>query len=109
LTKQQAPAGPKRHTAVDSFGKRAVVVTAASVPECQASKQVLSFGLPDGTKGSTAVFDRVDRGDSGDRFLKSVMDSLGWIIQVVLPPQQIQGLVLRKKRSVVEQSFSWLN
>ncbi len=57
LTKQQAPAGPKRHTAVDSFGKRAVVVTAASVPECQASKQVLSFGLPDGTKGSTAVFD----------------------------------------------------
>jgi len=37
--KQQAPAGPKRHTAVDSFGKRAVVVTAASVPECQASKQ----------------------------------------------------------------------
>jgi hypothetical protein len=37
------------------------------------------------------------------------MDSLGWIIQAVLPPQQIQGLVLRKKRSVVEQSFSWLN
>jgi transposase len=51
----------------------------------------------------------VDRGDSGDGFLKSVMDSLGWIIQVVLPPQQIQGFVLRKKRSVVEQSFSWLN
>jgi transposase len=50
-----------------------------------------------------------DRGDSGDRFLKSVMDSLGWIMQVVLPPQQIQGFVLRKKRSVVEQSFSWLN
>jgi transposase len=51
----------------------------------------------------------VDRGDSGDGFLKSVMDCLGWIIQVVLPPQQIQGFVLRKKRSVVEQSFSWLN
>jgi hypothetical protein len=50
-----------------------------------------------------------DRGDSGGRFLKSVMDSLGWIIQVVLPPQKIPGLVLRKKRSVVEQSFSWLN
>ncbi len=57
LTKQQAPASPKRHTAVDRFGKRAVVVTAASVPESQASKQVLSFGLPDGTKGSTAVSD----------------------------------------------------
>ena len=58
LTKQQPPAGLKRHTAVDRFGKRAVVVTAASVPEGQASKQVLSWGLPDGTKGSTAVFDR---------------------------------------------------
>ena len=59
LTKQQAPAGPKRHTAVDSFGKRAVVLTVASVPECQASKQVLCFGLPHGTKGSTAVFARL--------------------------------------------------
>jgi len=53
-----APADPKRHTAVDTFGKRAVVVTAASVPEREASKQVLSCGLPDGTKGFTAVFDR---------------------------------------------------
>jgi transposase len=109
LTKQQASAGPKRHTALDSFGKRAVVVTAASVPEGQASKQVLSFGLPDGTRVPRLYLIGVDRGDSGDRFLKSVMDSLGWIIQVVLPPQQIQCLVLRKKRSVVEQSFSWLN
>jgi hypothetical protein len=59
LTKQQAPAGPKGHTAVDGFGKRAVVVTAASVPECQGSNQVLSFRLPDGTKGSTTVFARL--------------------------------------------------
>jgi hypothetical protein len=36
-----------------------VVVTAASVPEREASKQVLSFGLPDGIKGFTAVFDRL--------------------------------------------------
>jgi hypothetical protein len=34
-----------------------VVVTAASVPEREASKQVLSFGLPDGIKGFTPVFD----------------------------------------------------
>src|SRR4028118_2353608 len=51
----------------------------------------------------------VDRGDSGHRFLKSVMDCLGWIIQVVLRPQQTQGFVLLKKRSVVEQTFGWLN
>ena len=32
-----------------------MVVTAASVPEREASTQVLSFGLPDGPKGFTAV------------------------------------------------------
>jgi len=51
----------------------------------------------------------VDRDDSGHRFLKWVMDCLGWMIQVVLRPQQTQGFVLLKKRSVVEQTFGWLN
>ena len=51
----------------------------------------------------------VDRGDSGHRFLKWVMDCLGWMIQVVLRPQQTQGFVLLKKRSVVEQTFGLLN
>ena len=37
------------------------------------------------------------------------MDSLGWMIQVVLRQQHTQGLVLLKKRSVVEQTFGWLN
>jgi hypothetical protein len=40
----------------------------------------------------------VDRGDSGHRFLKWVMDCLGWMIQVVLRPQQTQGFVLLKKK-----------
>jgi transposase len=109
LTKQQAPAGPKRHTAVDSFG---LVLWW--------SQQQVFLNLKRANRFSLSVYQMgqrvpplyliwVDRGDSGDRFLKSVMDSLGWIIQVVLPPQQIQGFVLRKKRSVVEQSFRWLN
>jgi hypothetical protein len=50
-----APAGRKRHTVVDTLGKRAVAIAAASVPEREASTQLLSFGLPDGTKGFTAV------------------------------------------------------
>ncbi len=33
-----------------------VVVAAASVPEREAIPQVLSFGLPDGAKGFTAVY-----------------------------------------------------
>jgi transposase len=51
----------------------------------------------------------VDGGDSDHPFFKSVMDSWGWMIQVVLRPQQTQGFVLLKKRSVVEQTFGWLN
>jgi putative transposase len=51
----------------------------------------------------------VDQGDSGHQFLKWVMDCLGWMIQVVLQPQQTQGFVLLKKRSVVEQTFGLLN
>jgi hypothetical protein len=39
-----------------------VAVTGASVPEHEASKEVLFFGLPDGTKGFTAVFDRLSMG-----------------------------------------------
>jgi transposase len=51
----------------------------------------------------------VDGGDSGHPFLKWVMDSWGWMIQVVLRPQQTQGFFLLKKRWVVEQTFGWLN
>jgi len=96
LTKQQAPAGPKRHTAVDSFG---LVLWW--------SQQQVFLNVKRANRFSLSVYQRgqrvprlyliwVDRGDSRDRFLKSVMDSLGWIIQVVLPPQHIQGFVLRK-------------
>ena len=38
------------------------------------------------------------------------MDCLGWMIQVVLRPQQTQAFVLLKKRSIpIEQTFGWLN
>jgi hypothetical protein len=57
LTKPLCTKGRKRHTALDTFDLvLRVVVTAANVPEREASKQVLSFGLPDGTKGFTAVY-----------------------------------------------------
>jgi transposase len=51
----------------------------------------------------------VDGGEGDHPFFKSVMDSWGWMIQVVLWLQQTQGFVLQKKRSVVEQTFGWLN
>ena len=51
----------------------------------------------------------VDGGEGDYPFFKSVMDSWGWMIQVVLWLQQTQGFVLLKKSSVVEQTFGWLN
>jgi transposase len=48
-----------------------------------------------------------DGGYSGQPFMKWVMDSLGWVLQVVLRPQQRQGFVLLKKRWVVERTFGW--
>jgi transposase len=35
-----------------------------------------------------------------------VMDICGWILQVVLRPQQTKGFVLLKKRWVVERTFA---
>ena len=56
MTKPSCTKGRKRHTALDTFDLvLRVVVTAASVPEGEAITQVLSFDLPDGAKGFTAV------------------------------------------------------
>ena len=57
MTKPSCTKGRKRHNALDTFDLvLRVVVTAASVPEREAIAQVLSFGLPDGAKGFTAVY-----------------------------------------------------
>jgi putative transposase len=37
------------------------------------------------------------------------MDMFGWVIQVVLRPEQTKGFVVLKKRWVVERTFGWLN
>ena len=50
-----------------------------------------------------------DGGYSGAPFLRWVMDTLGWILQVVLRPEEAKGFVLLKRRWVVERTFGWLN
>jgi putative transposase len=40
--------------------------------------------------------------------MKWVMDTLSWIVEVVLRPQGSQGFVLLPKRWVVERTFGWL-
>lgn len=51
----------------------------------------------------------VDRGYSGSPFLMWVMDAFRWVVQVVLRPEQTVGLVVLKKRWIVERTFGWLN
>jgi len=36
------------------------------------------------------------------------MDTLGWIVEVVLRPKEVKGFVLVKKRWIVERIFGWL-
>lgn len=51
----------------------------------------------------------VDGGYDGDPFLRWVMDTCRWIVQVVLRPFECKGFVLLPKRWVVERTFGWLN
>ncbi len=102
--------GRKRHTAVDTLGLLLrVVVTAASVPERTGGKQVLHKVHQMGEKVSRLYLIWVDGGYDGNPFLRWVMDTFGWIVQVVLRPEESKGFVLLKKRWVVERTFGWLN
>lgn len=102
--------GRKRHTVVDTLGLvLRVVVTAASVPEREGGKQVLTKVREMGAAVSRLSVIWVDGGYSGQPFLRWAMDSLCFIIWIVLRPEATKGFVLLKKRWVVERTFGWLN
>ena len=86
-----------------------VVVTAASVPERAGGKQVLTKVREMGKSISRLSVIWVDGGYSGQPFLRRAMDTLRFIIWMVLRPEQAKGFVLLKKRWVVERTFGWLN
>ena len=97
FTKPSCSKGRKRHTAVDSFG---LVLWWSQQQVLLNVKRSNRFSLSVyqmGQRVSRLYLIWIDRGDSSQRFLKWVMDRLGWIIQVVLRLQQTQGFVLLKK------------
>ena len=51
----------------------------------------------------------VDGGFSGEDFLRWVMDTFRWILEVVLCPESAQGFVLLPKRWTVERTYGWLH
>ncbi|WOD40571.1 IS5 family transposase [Nodosilinea sp. E11] len=104
----KATKGRKRHLVVDTLGlMMAVVVTAASVPERAGGQQALQKLHQMGERAARVYLVWTDGGYSGPIFLQWVMDTLGWIVHVVLRPQESKGFVLLKKRWVVERTFGW--
>lgn len=86
-----------------------VLVTAADVPEREGGQQVLETVKQMGHKVSRLYLVWVDGGYSGNPFLQWAMDTLHWVVMVVLRPEQTKGFVLLKKRWIVERTFGWLN
>ncbi len=49
----------------------------------------------------------VDGGYIGEKLVRWVMDTWGWILEKVLRPQQRRGFCLVPRRWVVERTFGW--
>ncbi len=106
----QKTKGRKRHLLVDTLGLiLTVVVTAANVPEREGAKQLLAKTHQQREKYPRLVRIWVDGGYRGEEFLRWVMDTYLWALEVVLRPREAQGFVLLPRRWVVERTFGWLN
>lgn len=102
--------GRKRFTLVDTFGLLiAVSVVAASVPEREGAKILLQKVKKKSDPRARLIRIFVDGGFRGEEFMKMIMNTLGFIIEVVLRPQDAKGFVLLPKRWVVERTFGWFN
>jgi transposase len=102
--------GRKRHLLVDTLGLvLTIVVTAADTPEREGAKQVLAKTHQQREKYPRLVRIWVDGGYRGEEFLRWVMDTYLWALEVVLRPREAQGFVLLPRRWVVERTFGWLN
>jgi transposase len=104
----KARKGRKRHLVVDTLGlMMAVAITAAPIPERAGGQQVLEKLHQLGKTAGRVYLVWVGGGYSGPNFLPWAMDTLGWIVQVVLRPREAKGFVLVKKRWIIERTFGW--
>ena len=102
--------GRKRHLTVDLLGLvLRVLVTSASLPERQGAKQVLNrvHRMKSKVKRLHTIW--MDGGYRGEDFMRWVMDTFCWIVEIVLRPLEKKGFVHLPKRWVVERTFGWLN
>lgn len=102
--------GRKRFTLVDTLGLLiAVRVVAAHVGEREGAKQLLQQLHQQRHQVPRLVCIWVDGGFSGEDFLRWVMDTCRWIIEVVLRPDGSKGFVLLPRRWTVERTYGWLH
>ncbi|RZM76096.1 IS5 family transposase [Leptolyngbya iicbica] len=102
--------GRKRHLTIDTLGLvLRVLVTAADVPEREGGKRVLQKVKQMGATVRRVHTVWVDGGYDGAPFYQWAIDTLRWVIWVVLRPEAAQGFVLLKKRWKVERTFGWFN
>lgn len=102
--------GRKRFALVDTFGLLIMLkVMAASVPEREGAKQVFEKMKEEPEKYPRLIRIFVDKGFSGQEFMRLVMDTFGFILEAVLRSDKMEGFVVLPKRWVVERTFGWFN
>jgi putative transposase len=101
--------GRKRHVAVDTLGLlMAVVVTAASLDDAAAARQVFEELKPKQQPRLQVMWaDNKYHNHELNKWL-SRQRSIAWRLEIVRRPEGAQGFVLLPKRWVVERTFSWL-
>ena len=112
--------GRKRHLLVDTLGLVVMVVVTSTYESDQAGAKKL-FAIRLWRKALLIAQERihprlnhlvliwVDAGYQGKEFMKWVMDTYRWILEVVRRPTDAKGFVLLPRRWVVERSFGWFN
>lgn len=101
--------GRKRHIAVDTLGLlMAVVVTAASVDDAAAAKEVFQELKPNQQPRLQVIWaDSKYHNHALNNWLAR-QRSINWRLEIVRRPEGAKGFVLLPKRWVVERTFSWL-
>ena len=101
--------GRKRHIAVDTLGLLlAVVVTAASIDDAAAAKEVFQQLTPYRQPRLEVIWaDNKYHNHELNNWL-SQQRHINWRLEIVCRPDGAKGFVLLPRRWVVERTFSWL-
>jgi transposase len=86
-----------------------VVVTSADESHQAGAKKLFAQTKNRITDRLNRLVLRVDAGYQGKGFMRWVMDTYHWVLQVIRRPVNTKGFVLLPKRWVVEGSFGWFN